>query len=203
MDEEGFYKVVGRIKEIIITAGGENVAPTNIEDEIRQELPALVSMAVICGDGRKFLTCLLTLKVEVDPATMAPTEQLEAGAAAWLKEVSGQQIGAPNPFHSPSCSVSGAVVCRYGGGAAGLPCLARRGGGHQCRDRAGQRPRCLQRGQGEEVEGFAEGILSRGRRALPNTETQTIPGGQDVQFRNRRNVRRIISVKFPFICKRV
>jgi len=92
MDEEGFYKVVGRIKEIIITAGGENVAPTNIEDEIRQELPALVSMAVICGDGRKFLTCLLTLKVEVDPATMAPTEQLEAGAAAWLKEVSGQQI---------------------------------------------------------------------------------------------------------------
>ena len=94
MDEEGFYKVVGRIKEIIITAGGENVAPTNIEDEIRQELPALVSMAVICGDGRKFLTCLLTLRVEVDPATMAPTQQLEAGAAAWLKEVSGQQIGA-------------------------------------------------------------------------------------------------------------
>ena len=37
-DSEGFFTVVGRIKEIIITAGGENVAPTNIEDEIKKEL---------------------------------------------------------------------------------------------------------------------------------------------------------------------
>ena len=37
-DDEGFFKVVGRIKEILITAGGENVAPTNIEEEIKKEL---------------------------------------------------------------------------------------------------------------------------------------------------------------------
>ena len=37
-DKEGFFTVVGRIKEIIITAGGENVAPTNIEEEIKKEL---------------------------------------------------------------------------------------------------------------------------------------------------------------------
>ena len=42
VDQEGFYKIVGRIKEIIITAGGENVAPTNIEDEIRICLPDIV-----------------------------------------------------------------------------------------------------------------------------------------------------------------
>ena len=37
-DKEGFFTVVGRIKEIIITAGGENIAPTNIEEEIKKEL---------------------------------------------------------------------------------------------------------------------------------------------------------------------
>ena len=37
-DDEAFFKVVGRIKEILITAGGENVAPTNIEEEIKKEL---------------------------------------------------------------------------------------------------------------------------------------------------------------------
>ena len=34
MDGDGFYSVVGRIKEIIITAGGENIAPVNIEEEV-------------------------------------------------------------------------------------------------------------------------------------------------------------------------
>ena len=42
-DSEGFFTVVGRIKEIIITAGGENVAPTNIEDEIKKELAEVLS----------------------------------------------------------------------------------------------------------------------------------------------------------------
>ena len=62
-DQEGFYKVVGRIKEIIIPAGGENVAPTNIEDEIRIALPDVVSNVMVCGDGKQYLTCLITLKV--------------------------------------------------------------------------------------------------------------------------------------------
>ena len=42
-DNEGFFAVVGRIKEIIITAGGENVAPTNIEEEIKSELPEVLT----------------------------------------------------------------------------------------------------------------------------------------------------------------
>ena len=66
VDNEGFYKVVGRIKEIIITSGGENVAPTNIEDEIRKNcLPDIVNHVVVCGDGQPYLTCLMTLKVPV------------------------------------------------------------------------------------------------------------------------------------------
>ena len=62
-DKEEFYTVVGRIKEIIITAGGENVATTNIEDEIKTALPDLVSNVMVVGDQEKYLTCLITLKV--------------------------------------------------------------------------------------------------------------------------------------------
>ena len=65
-DQEGFYTVVGRIKEIIITAGGENVTPTNIEDEIKTALPEVVSNVMVVGDNQKYLTCLITLKVEIE-----------------------------------------------------------------------------------------------------------------------------------------
>ena len=50
--------------ELLITAGGENVAPTLIEDAIKREL-AVVSNAMVIGDRKKFLSCLLTLKVEI------------------------------------------------------------------------------------------------------------------------------------------
>ena len=92
-DEEGFYKVVGRIKEIIITAGGENVAPTNIEDEIKMNcLPDIVNHVVVCGDGRPYLSCLITFKVQMDMVTLTPTENLEPRAVTWVKKVTGQDI---------------------------------------------------------------------------------------------------------------
>ena len=48
--------------EIIITSGGENMAPVPIEDRIKEELPFLSNVMVI-GDKRKYITCLITLKV--------------------------------------------------------------------------------------------------------------------------------------------
>ena len=62
MDKEGFLAVTGRIKELLITSGGENIPPFPIEDNIKNELPNLLSNVFLVGDRRKFLTCLMTLR---------------------------------------------------------------------------------------------------------------------------------------------
>ena len=58
-DREGYLSITGRKKEIIITAGGKNIAPKNIEAGIKQS--PLVSEVVVIGDRRKFLTALIAL----------------------------------------------------------------------------------------------------------------------------------------------
>ncbi|HEY5944937.1 MAG TPA: AMP-dependent synthetase/ligase, partial [Kofleriaceae bacterium] len=58
-DTQGFLSITGRKKEIIITAGGKNIAPKNIEAMIKQS--PLVGEAVVIGDRRKYLTALVTL----------------------------------------------------------------------------------------------------------------------------------------------
>jgi len=53
------------VVELLITAGGENVAPILIEDSVREQLPC-VSNCMLIGDRRKFLSMLITLKVGID-----------------------------------------------------------------------------------------------------------------------------------------
>ncbi len=65
-DGDGFLTITGRKKDIIITAGGKNVAPKNLEAAIKDNL--LVSEAVVIGDRRKYLSALVTLNPETSDA---------------------------------------------------------------------------------------------------------------------------------------
>jgi long-chain acyl-CoA synthetase len=62
IDSEGFIKITGRKKDIIITAGGKNITPANLEAEIKQH--PLVSQCVVVGDRRPYLVALVTLDPE-------------------------------------------------------------------------------------------------------------------------------------------
>ncbi|CAD8094982.1 unnamed protein product [Paramecium sonneborni] len=61
IDKNGNLIITGRIKELIITAGGENIAPILIENEVKNNLE-FVSNCMVIGDNRKYLAILLTLK---------------------------------------------------------------------------------------------------------------------------------------------
>ena len=62
-DDDGYLYVTGRKKDLLITSGGKNISPANIEAGL-MNLP-LVEHGLVCGDGRHFLTALLTLKPDV------------------------------------------------------------------------------------------------------------------------------------------
>ena len=62
LDEDGFLKITDRKKDIIVTAGGKNVAPQNIENMFRSD--PLISNAMVHGDKRKFLSALITVDYE-------------------------------------------------------------------------------------------------------------------------------------------
>lgn len=83
-DKDGFLFITGRKKELIITAGGENIAPVPIEDTVKECLPC-VSNCILIGDKRKFLSMLITLKVDVNMDTLEPTDNLTAVTVDWVK----------------------------------------------------------------------------------------------------------------------
>jgi long-chain acyl-CoA synthetase len=66
LDDEGFLTITGRKKEIIVTAGGKNVAPAVLEDRLRSH--ALISQTMVVGDGRPYIAALITL----DPEAFGP-----------------------------------------------------------------------------------------------------------------------------------
>jgi long-chain acyl-CoA synthetase len=89
IDEDGFLYVTGRKKDIIITAGGKNITPANLENWLKQN--RYISQAVVYGDRRPYLTALITLDPEeigpwaekqglgtTDPAELAARDEVKA-----------------------------------------------------------------------------------------------------------------------------
>nr|XP_020022125.1 long-chain-fatty-acid--CoA ligase ACSBG2-like [Castor canadensis] len=89
MDSQGFLYITGRIKEILITAGGENVPPIPIETLVKEKIP-IVSNALLVGDRAKFLSMLLTLKCETDQMSGEPLDKLSPEAINFCLSVGSQ-----------------------------------------------------------------------------------------------------------------
>ncbi|XP_070689704.1 long-chain-fatty-acid--CoA ligase ACSBG2-like [Pempheris klunzingeri] len=83
-DQRDFLYITGRIKELIITAGGENIPPVPIEDALKAEVP-IISNAMLVGDKLKFLSMLLTLKCAMDD-NGEPTDDLSPEALDFCQQ---------------------------------------------------------------------------------------------------------------------
>ncbi|XP_033974393.1 long-chain-fatty-acid--CoA ligase ACSBG2-like [Trematomus bernacchii] len=83
-DKNDFLFITGRIKELIITAGGENIPPVLIEDSVKSEV-AIISNAMLIGDRLKFLSIMITLKCVVDD-NGDPTDALTTEALSFCQQ---------------------------------------------------------------------------------------------------------------------
>jgi long-chain acyl-CoA synthetase len=97
IDPDGFIKITGRKKDIIITAGGKNITPANLEAEIKQQ--PLVSQCVVVGDRRPYLVALVTLDPEEaagyakenglpeNPAELAQNPEIRTAIEAHVEKI--------------------------------------------------------------------------------------------------------------------
>jgi long-chain acyl-CoA synthetase len=84
LDPQGFLRITGRKKEILVTAGGKNVAPAVLEDRLRAH--RLVSQCIVVGDQRPFIAALITLDPEALPAWLKSTGKDESLTPEQLRE---------------------------------------------------------------------------------------------------------------------
>jgi long-chain acyl-CoA synthetase len=82
LDQDGFLRITGRKKEIIVTAGGKNVSPAVLEDRIRAH--RLISQCMVVGDHQPFIAALITIDAEVLPAWRAEHSKPAGSSAADL-----------------------------------------------------------------------------------------------------------------------
>ncbi|XP_048415618.1 long-chain-fatty-acid--CoA ligase ACSBG2 isoform X2 [Stegostoma tigrinum] len=107
-DEDGFLYITGRIKELIITAGGENIPPIPIEDAVKERLP-IISNVMLIGDKRKFLSMLLTLKCNLNSDTGEPQDDLSEAAIQFCQRLGSKATKASEIIASKDVSIYGAI----------------------------------------------------------------------------------------------
>jgi long-chain acyl-CoA synthetase len=73
LDEDGYLTITDRLKDILVTAGGKNVAPQNLENALKTH--AVISQALVVGDRRPYIAALITLSEDVDPNNAQPAVQ--------------------------------------------------------------------------------------------------------------------------------
>lgn len=92
IDKDGYLKITGRIKELIITAGGENIAPVPIEDTFKGVCTCCSNIMLI-GEGRRFMSAIITFKVEMDMANGGvPLDNLDPATIKYFKDKLGLQF---------------------------------------------------------------------------------------------------------------
>merc|ERR1719327_2506427 len=96
VDSDGFTFITGRIKELIITAGGENCAPVLLEEAIKLRMKG-ISNCVMIGDKQKYLIALITLKLEPNATggftnTLAPDAKAVDPACSTYEDAMKSQI---------------------------------------------------------------------------------------------------------------
>ncbi|MFC4001083.1 AMP-dependent synthetase/ligase [Prauserella oleivorans] len=84
LDDEGFLKITGRKKEIIVTAGGKNVAPSGLEDALKAH--PLISQAMVVGDQRPFIGALVTIDEEFFPTWKKQNDKPENATVSDLAD---------------------------------------------------------------------------------------------------------------------
>ncbi len=90
VDEDGFIRITGRKKEILVTAGGKNVAPAVLEDRVRAH--PYVSQCLVVGDGKPFVAALVTIDTEAwtgsldDPALESAVQEAIDDANAQVSQ---------------------------------------------------------------------------------------------------------------------
>jgi long-chain acyl-CoA synthetase len=84
LDDDGYLRITGRKKEIIVTAGGKNVAPAVLEDRLRAH--PLVSQCLVIGDRQPFIAALVTIDEEAWPAWLAENGRPAGTTVAELRE---------------------------------------------------------------------------------------------------------------------
>ncbi|WP_290512084.1 long-chain fatty acid--CoA ligase [Aeromicrobium sp.] len=124
VDDDGYVRITGRKKEIIVTAGGKNVAPAALEDSVRAS--PYVSQCLVVGDGKPFVAALVTIDTEAwtgrldDPALRAAVQKAVDDANSQVSqaesirkfEILPEDWTEDNGFLTPSFKVKRNAVLR-------------------------------------------------------------------------------------------